>query len=537
MIRKIVDYVQYNPFVSLFVTFVGILLYQCIDLFWGFEILDSGFHLTAFDNIFDAPDSISYNFMYYLTNVIGGGMLKLFPNLGILGFRMVGAVMVDIALILIFCVLRKDIPVIHLLIGAVLVVVCYNKVPYSLNNGICTCFFYVCFLILLYKGIICKNNVLLFLSGCLVGINVFTRIPNVLAVGLGLVILINQWFINRKVELAWIALFWFLVGVTIGVSAVAVLIVSLGHQSAFIEAMQILLLKGTSSSDTHSLGNLVIAQLYTDFIAVIYAASFFTVFYINKRLEKDHAKHIAFIVLASMLIAYHVYLNNAYNPLWALCMVGCIIGLGMKGSTALLAILALYMMVVEPIGSNSGYNHGSLPALLAAPLASSVILNRRNFIFVMVVCAAIGLSLVKQGNYFDFGPLSDKQYVINAKECMYIRTTQERASMMNVSLPKLKSYVHAEDTLLVYGSAPMLNYLTHTRPAGGMCWPGGGFFVKPFETAPKILVHKFEDPTAPTSQLIRGVPTGNMMIDAYMQEHQYQIVWENPYFILLFPQK
>ena len=144
MIRKIVDYVQYNPFVSLFVTFVGILLYQCIDLFWGFEILDSGFHLTAFDNIFDAPDSISYNFMYYLTNVIGGGMLKLFPNLGILGFRMVGAVMVDIALILIFCVLRKDIPVIHLLIGAVLVVVCYNKVPYSLNNGICTCFFYVC---------------------------------------------------------------------------------------------------------------------------------------------------------------------------------------------------------------------------------------------------------------------------------------------------------------------------------------------------------------------------------------------------------
>lgn len=537
MATKVVEFLQKNPFVSFSLTLIGIILYQCLNLFWGFELADSGFHLTAFDNIFDAPDSVSYNFMYYLTNVIGGGIMKLLPNIGILGFRVVGAALVDIALLLIFCSLRKDIPVVHLLIGVVLVVVCYIKVPYSLNNGICTCFFYVCFLLLLYKGITSGNNILLFLGGCLVGINIFTRIPNVLAIGLGVIVLVNQWFINRKMIFSWTAMVWFLVGVAIGLFSVAILIWILGHQTAFMEAMNVLFLKGTSSSDTHSLGNLVVAQLYTDFIAVIYAASFFTVFYISKSLENDRIKRVLFTVIASMIIVYHVYLNNAYNPLWALCMVGCFVGLRMKGPVALLAILALYMMVVEPIGSNSGYNHGSLPALLAAPLASSVILNRRNFIFVMVVCAAIGLSLVKQGNYFDFGPLSDKQYEINAKECMNIKTTQERASMMNVSLPKLKSYVHAEDTLLVYGSAPMLNYLTHTRPAGGMCWPGGGFFVKPFETAPKILVHKFEDPTAPTSQLIRGYPTGNQMLNSYMQEHQYQVVWENPYFILLFPQK
>lgn len=535
MISKIVVFTQKHGIICYFVILIGILLYQSLDLFWGFEILDSGFHLTAFDNIFDAPDSVSYNFMYYLTNVIGGGLLKLFPNLGILGFRVVGVAMVDIALILIFCVLRKDIPVIHLLIGAVLVVVCYNKVPYSLNNGICTCFFYVCFLVLLYKGITCKNNILLFLSGCLVGINIFARIPNVLAVGLGVIILTNQWLIDRKMNFAWVAMLWFLVGVVNGISAVAVLIVTLGHQTAFMEAMNVLLLKGTSSSDTHSLGNLVIAQLYTDFNAVIYAASFFSVFYINNLLENYRIKRILFMVIASMVITYHIYLNNAYNPLWALCIVGCLISLRMTGPKALLAILALYMMIVEPIGSNSGYNHGSLPALLAAPLASSVILNRRNYIFVMVVCASIGLSLVKQGNYFDFGPLKEKRYAINAPECSFIVTTEKRAIAMNSSLPEIKRFVNPEDTLLVYGDAPMMNFLTHTRPAGGMCWPGSGSFVKPFESAPKILIHKFGDFTEPKIQ-IHGVPTGNLMLDSYMLKHQYQLVWENSYFMLLLPQ-
>ncbi len=533
MVSRISNFTQNYPFFSLGLTFLFVLLFQSLNIFWGFEILDSGFHLTAFDNVFDAPDSVSYNFMYYLTNVIGGGMMKLLPNIGIWGFRVVGAVMVDIALVFIFCVLRKDLPVIHLLIGAVLVVVCYIKVPYSLNNGICTCFFYVCFLLLLYKGIICRNNILLFLSGCLVGINIFTRIPNVLAIGLGFIILTNQWFINRKINFAWSALIWFLVGVVIGVSAVAVLIWILGHQAAFMEAMNVLFLKGTSSSD-HSAGILVIAQLYTDFIAVIYAASFFTVFYINNRLEGDHIKRILFIVIASMVIAYHVYLNNAYNPLWALCVVGCIVGLHMKGPKALLAILALYMMVVEPIGSNSGYTHGSLPALLAAPLASSIILNRRNFIFVIIVCATLGLCLVKQGNYFDFGPLAEKCYEISTRECMYIRTTEERAIAMNSSLPAIKRLVSPEDTLLVLGEAPMMNYLTHTRPAGGMCWPGRGSFVKPFEGAPKILIHKFGDFLEPKIQM-HGIPTGNQTLDKYMQEHQYQIVWENPYFMLLLP--
>lgn len=537
MITKIVNFTQERPFISCFITMIGILLYQSLNLFWGFELLDSGFHLTAFENIFDAPDSVSYNFMYYLTNVVGGVIMNLFPMIGVLGFRVVGALFIDLSILLIFICLRKEIPVIHLLLGSILVVVCYFW-PYSFNNGILSCFLYVCAILILYRGLARESAVLVILSGTIVGINIFSRIPNVLGIGLIFVILCRRWIEERTDNPDWGSVLRFLFGVIIGVVSSFLLIFLLGHLSAFKEAIDVLLLKGTSSSDGHSLWKIVWTQIYFYLTAVVFMALFFAVSHFNQNI-RNKAWYILFVSVACFIIFYHVYLNlyltKGYEPLWALCVAGCIIGFKKKGSFALLASLALFMLIVEILGSGSGNNHGSLPALLAAPIASYNIINRKNYIFVVVACMALFMKLLKQGNYFDFGPLSQKQYFVNVEECSMIRTTKERAEVMNNTLPVLRQYVHPEDTLLVYGSAPMMNYLTHTRPAGGMCWPGEGFFVKPFETAPKILIHKFGDFAEPALQT-RGIPTGNQMIDSYMQRHQYKIVWENTCFILLFPQ-
>ena len=148
---------------------------------------------------------------------------------------------------------------------------------------------------------------------------------------------------------------------------------------------------------------------------------------------------------------------------------------------------------------------------------------------------ALFMKVIKQGNYFDFGPLSLKNSSIKVEECSMIRTTAERAEALNVTIPALKQYILPKDTLFVYKSAPMMNYLTHTRPAGGTCWPALGS-IRSFVTAPKILIQKSDGFTIPT-QPIHVLPTGNQMIDTYMHDHQYKIIWENPYFILLFPQK
>ena len=537
MITKIVAFTQKSYFICFFITLTGIFLYQCLNIFWGFEILDSGFHLTAFDNIFDAPDSVSYNFMYYLTNVIGGVIMKLFPGIGVVGFRIVGALFVDCSILLIFLSLRKEIPVIHLLFGGLLVVISYIQIPYSFNNGICSCFFYVCALLALYKGIVNNIVLLILLSGVIVGVNIFSRIPNVLAIGLVLITLFHRYIENGKQNCDWRFSLFFAMGVLIGIILIAIVIVLLGHQHAFMEALNILFQKGTSSSDTHSAGTLIWVQIYFYLNAVIPAALFFAIIYISKLMEEKSPRLRAlFVGLASLALFYHVYLNFGNEPLWAMCAVGCLWCMFRRGQLALLASLAIFMLLVEIMGSNSGYNHGSLPALLAAPVASYTIINRKCLYYIVVVCFALFMKVVKQGNFFDFGPLYMKKYTICVKECSLIKTTEVRAEAMNVSLPAIKRFVHPKEKLLVFGSAPMINYLTHTRPAGGLCWPAEGFYVKANETAPKILIHKFGDFAEPNLQ-IRGIPTGNQMLNAYMQEHQYQVVWENPYFILLFPQK
>lgn len=533
MISRIVNYTQKCPFVSLVITLVFLFCYQSLNIFWGFELADSGYHLTAYDNIFDAPDSVSANFCYYLTNVLGGVFMNSFPEIGIVGFRILGALFVDCAILLIFLCLRKEIPVIHLLIGGVLVVMSYIQIPYSFNNGICSCFLYICALLSLYKGLVNEKYILVFISGVLVGVNFFSRIPNVLAVGLVLIMLLHEYIENGKYKCDVKLVSLFLLGITLGVIIIYLLIIELGHQQAFKESLNNLFHAGMSSSNGHSLGNLIWAQICFYLNAIIFAALFFSIIFVSGCYENHFCKAL-FVGLASFVIFYHVYLNFGYEPLWAICAIGCCLCLNKRGHLALLASLAFYMLIVEILGSGGGNNHGSLPALLAAPVTSYTLIKRKNIIFVIVACMAFFVKVIKQGNFNDFGPLFQKIYFIDSKECKMISTTKEISAVMNNSLPELKQYVQPGDTLLVYDSAPMMNYLTHTRPAGGLCWPGLGSFVRPFETAPKILIHKFVDFTEPARQTL-GVPTGNQMIDSYMQEHQYQVVWENPYFMLLLP--
>ena len=209
MVSKIINYTQNYPFTSLAIVMVVLFCYQSLNIFWGFEILDSGYHLTAYDNIFDAPDSVSANFCYYLTNVLGGVFMNLFPGIGIVGFRIIGALFIDSAILLIFLCLRKEIPVVHLLVGSVLVVISYIQIPYSFNNGICSCFFYVCALLSLYKGLTNKKMTHVFMSGFFVGINIFSRIPNVLAVGLVLIVLFHGYIESYKPKCDWSSFLFF----------------------------------------------------------------------------------------------------------------------------------------------------------------------------------------------------------------------------------------------------------------------------------------------------------------------------------------
>ena len=78
----------------------GLVLYQLLGVFWGFELCDSGFYLTFYDHIYDAPDTVSYNFMYYLSGLLGGLVAKVLPAQCSMLLMRVAGVLVNLAIML-----------------------------------------------------------------------------------------------------------------------------------------------------------------------------------------------------------------------------------------------------------------------------------------------------------------------------------------------------------------------------------------------------------------------------------------------------
>ena len=52
--------------------FFCILLYGLLVGFQGFDLCDEGWTMTAYQQIFICPQSVEYNFLYYVTLLVGG---------------------------------------------------------------------------------------------------------------------------------------------------------------------------------------------------------------------------------------------------------------------------------------------------------------------------------------------------------------------------------------------------------------------------------------------------------------------------------
>ena len=501
--------------------------------------MDTGYFMTGYEQIFESSDSVSQSMGLYLTNVLGGEILNLFPNIGFWGFRIIGIILLDFTFLFFFCMLRNEIPIIHILLGCFLIVLGQAKFPCFWGAGLLTCSLYVIFILLLYRGLTKGNKVEIFISGIFVGLNIFVRIPNVLAVGIVLIVLLNRWFIYGDKKSDWYFTIVFASGIFVGCLLVFLLICLLGHQQLMIDTIENLVRSGNTGADGHSWFVLLITQFYLYSQAIIFLCLFYTIFAIDSKISQNKNIYFSasFFLVASFVILYHVYLSPSFNPIWALCFAGCMIGAMKHGNMRLLSVLSLFMLLVLPFGSNSGYNQGCLPAILATPIASSFIINRKNVMYVLVACLALGLQYIMQGSYGDDGPIYEKKCSLNVPELVYMRTTKEKAEVINSSLPKLRTLIAPKDTLMVYDAVPLMNYLTHTRPVNGQPWPALNFTTFDMNTCiypPKILIQKFDDISNPLPAT-RGIPTGNQMLDTYMQVHRYEIVYENPYFILLLP--
>lgn len=341
--------------------------------------------------------------------------MSMFPSMGIVGFRLLGASFILIALIAVFLALKDTIRIVYLLLGMLIVIICYISLPYSFCNAICSCFFYVCAIIFIYRGLVNKHPFLLLIGGILVGINIFTRIPNVLGIGLVIIVVCYKWYVGEGKRLDYKQGGIFMFGVITGILLIFLLMFILGHFSVFIESMYQVLYIGTASGSSHTPFRLFMTQLNFYSSSTIHICCFFSLYFVTNKYFWNKKTILPWILISSLWWAVYIYRDQELpcDYTWALGTIGCIMmALRYRDQRGLIALLGLFMLFVEPLGSDYAIAHASLPAMVAVPVACSFVLNRKNIIYVFVACLIIFLKLVFQGIVFlDRGSLFEKKYV------------------------------------------------------------------------------------------------------------------------------
>lgn len=458
------------------------LLYQMLGVFWGMDVADAGFYLTFYDNIFTHPSSVEYNFMYYLSGVIGGAAQWLFPGMGIVGMRLLGVACCLMSSILVFLMLRQHVSESVVVLGLVMVIASFTAPQYTFCYDLCTILLYVCAIYALYRQSVSHKYTALWavVAGVMVGFNIFVRIPNILGLVVCLFFFIREFDKPKRCwRAALTSALWLLVGVLIACGAVfGMMAIFDGHLAAFVQVLHDLLAIAGDHSGTasHTTSQMMLAQFKfyaTELWVGIKLGTLVLIYCLAGRYVKHSLLLVGVKVLCLAVFVWMVARMHPLQPVWVMSLLGCIwvIARCNISECRWLAWLGLGMMLVMPYGSDGAYNNGSVIAWVAAPVAAMWWIRNGRVAFVLALVAVCAVRMVAVGAYFDAGPLYDKQETIDCDRAQMVYTTQHRADVINQLLKGIKPYVQPGTTLMAYGSIPTINYLTRTHPYIGCSWP------------------------------------------------------------------
>lgn len=498
-----------------FVFFICCFVYQLLFTFQGLDLSDGGFNGVFYQQVFDNPKSVEYNFMFWLTGVAGGGFYKLFPFLGLWGFRLLGVITNTITIVLAYRLLKKHISKSHTMIGLSIVLLTLNNEIKEFNYNMLSSLVNLIVISLLYWSTMKKQTIGMFLAGLLCGVNIFVRIPNVLTLGFFVPVAFYQVISNRSITEILRSATAFIAGYIAGFLLFVLVLQQIGHWDYFKYALNIVFNLAddplpTDEGTTSSYGAITlirqcILQTMQSVSYVVFLLLFFVFVYIlshlnfhTNRILKTAGRILAlitfgliFIVLFKGLVSYRplLFLYTGFGLLLSLYWL-----LQNQNKEAqLLSALGLFLLLYYPFGSSFGLvTAGRYSFWIALPLAISIFLQmkgvnatiashinksvrtiqftliskhllvvQRSFLLIAVVS---GLYFSYYYPFFDWRDRSKMTYGLDNPQLKWIYTTQGRAAAVNELISAASKHTHPGDLLLAYDDIPMVNFATFTVP-------------------------------------------------------------------------
>ena len=543
--------------------------YQALIGLQGFDMHDEGWVLSAYQQIFNDPSTCEYQFLYYNALPIGGLWNILFGSWGIYGFRILSALCSVAIACVVYLLLRKEINRWCIFLGIMLFNLGYIMVFH--HNGL-TALLVAVSALFLYKGLIASNKWWIFLAGIFVGINIFTRIPNVSMFALALAF-VPYYLYNKNIRTTFQLISMAILGVLIGVGCEILLLHILGHLNLFIDNLSTGLSAASAEDSSHNILNIfkVYGKNYHTVyhqIAVLLGLPLLLVWVCQYVKDSKYQKIIYWATVVLYFLSIYSQIRETFI-LYALCYVifGVYIFKHWRNTNKVYLItIATIVLFFLPFGSDYGINNmGPFCIWISMPLCigllfellkeneTVVALVMRKFacvFFIAFICQA--LYNVSLNCYFDSGSRLKKTSRPNAVFATTF-TTLFKAEQLDTLMTHLQPLVEKNDYLLCYPSLPMANYLTETRPYLGTSWPWvydykklKCQFVKAEEDInelPIILRNKSKiamwhlyasDWDSVEAEDQWNFPTVKMeLIKDFIYRYDYYVVWENELFQVL----
>lgn len=546
----------------------------------GYDMCDEGWVLTGFQQIFNDPASVQYLFLYYLSDCVGGVWNAVFGDYGIVAFRVLGALFMTATTFVVYKLLRPYTGRWSLAVGSFWIFLCYGGAFMVFYHDHLTTFLAAAASYLLFLSLMKNRPSLMFLSGVMLGINVFARLPN-LSLTLLILLLVpyHRYGGSGRDTLHMAASA--VTGFIIGVGAVLLLMWANGHTGVFIDAVSDGFSAVEDTQSNHNFGEMcrIYALNYIEVLrdtALLFAVPA-VVLLVRKRRPGLTLSPRVRIACAILTAAISVILNKftAYNTsvIYALSTATCLFVMLSKRfdkPMKYLSLIVLINMHALPLGSDYGISNMGVNCIwLSAPFTVGVfgrLLHERRHdrdVFVMLaVCAVVTAGVImKRGVggtllqcYFDEGSRFKKTYLIDSPLATTF-TTEKNAETLSPMLKALSAYVDEDDYLLCFQNIATVHYLTRTRPYLYNPWvwtydPGN--MERKFERAERerpylpvvvrdksMLPHWYEyypdwnNENAPESYLHNNKKI--MLINRFLTRHRYRKVWENDVLQILVP--
>lgn len=492
-----------------------IILYPFVHTFIGIDLGDTGYHLYAFENLYETPELIG--FTSYFTTFLGWAWLKLFPGLGLWGLNFLEFILEMIMSYVVYKTVSPFLGELQSLFGIIIAITASDTYLNIFNYHQFNVFLLVLIMAFQFTAIVKDKKKYSVFSGICFAVVVFSRMGSITAIVT--CFLYVFWYLvkNKSVKFLWANIAAFFSGTILTSVGMLILLKITGQFQYFIN--NIFRLSGLASTSDSGYGMSYLWEIFfignLDAIAsgAIYLSAFFILLVgisilLNKtKFVKYKVLNIFVGIVATGIAIYQMF--YAYNvnpaPSWPqmttgpsfiigicyvitfLCLCYHLYGNKGKHEIALITIMAYILPLLTIAGSNTGTKHVILGLWFIAPIASYTLLEliinqsvlhvlHSSFSKVNITISRASLTvslcimLVCMGGKFvhmlyhtmNFDSI-DRSMInstINSPKLKFLRTTKREADAVNGVLRELEMSKAEEYPLMVFGGSIMYYYLT-----------------------------------------------------------------------------